>query len=179
MDHLRQATQQTFNNSQNNKKLFFGTNLSPHATLLKPLWILSFLNKFIIGLCYELCWLYCREQSRDNVDRTIWISYQYIICVAQGYAQLGPIPLLSVHCLVVILHYWLWQLVAKSVEFGLWFLFFTRGISSQSMQFEGVSSIQPWCWELLSSRHADNVSWCLTLSHTTRHVSAWNWGVLL
>lgn len=133
MDHLRETTQQTFNNSQNNKKLFFGTNLSPHATLLKPLWILSFLNKFIIGLCYELCWLYCREQRQCRQDNMNIIPIYYLCCTGIRSAWSHPFALLTVHCLVVILHYWLWQLVAKSVEFGLWFLFFTRGISSQSM----------------------------------------------
>ena len=178
MDHLRQATQQTFNNSQNNKKLFFGTNLSPHATLLKPLWILSFRNKFIIGLCCELCWLYCREQRQCRQDNMNIIPIYYLCCTGIRPAWSH----LFVECSLFSCNLALLIMTVGCKISGIWSLIsflFKRNIITINAQFEGVSSIQPWCWELLSSRHADNVSWCLTLSHSTRHVSAWNWGVLL
>ena len=122
MDHLQQATQQTFNNSQNINKLFFENKFvsSCNTTISFMIWILSFLNKFIIGLCYELCWLYCREQRQCRQDNMNIIPIYYLCCTGMRPAWSHPFLQFS-HCLVVILHYWLWRLVAKSVDNSLSF----------------------------------------------------------
>ena len=149
------------------------TNLSPHATLQKALWILSFLNKFIIGLFYELCWLYCREQRQCRQDNMNIIPIYYLCCTGMRPAWSHPFVQCSLFsCNLALL------IMTVGCKISWQFFIISRGISSQSMQCEGVSSIQPWCWELLSSRHADNVSWCLTISHTTQACLHLNFGVV-
>ena len=93
--------------------------MSSHATLQKASWILSFLNKLILGLCYELCWLYCREQRQCRQDNMNIIPIYYLCCTGMRLAWSHPFvqcSLFSCNLALLIL-----KLVAKSVDNSLSF----------------------------------------------------------